>query len=141
MVSSVTSGFQNYAAAHPLSFLNLRNDFEMTGWEHRHVISEDESSGINRLDGELLHAYLAAKGSYSLVFNKTLPSGSIITAVVATSVFTVVMILAAFVAMLLAFVARLLSQLEPRFSIRKHPFVFMMAPAGLILSILHISLL
>ena len=128
LVMSVTSGFRTYAAIYPLHFLN--RSWRETAWVHNHVISEGDRAGFIRADNMLLDGYLAEEGVRAVILNRTLPAGTIISAIMATSIFTWILILSATGAIGLASSARALVWMDGPFLIRGHPFVFVMLAVG-----------
>lgn len=134
IISSISTGFRTYTTVHPLAFFHPR--YNESVWRHIYMISESDQAGWNEIDQELLNAYLVSEGAKSMVLNKGLPAGSIMSAIMATSVFTILLLIGAIVAIGIASVAGILTRLNSLFLIERHPFTFVMLSAGLLLALL-----
>lgn len=139
MVASLPTGFRTYASSHPLHYVRVFEDSSV--WMHKHVISEDESGGLTRIDSELAKSYLAEEGVGLSVLSRTLPAGTIISAIMATSFFTIILLVSATSSIMLAAGARTMSRLSGVFLVQRYPFVFVMTSAGIVASIFRILFL
>jgi hypothetical protein len=139
LVSSVMTGFSTYSASHPLIF--LRASPSSSAWRHRHLISEDDRAGFIALDSQLLNGYLGSEGVSTQLLNKGLPAGSMIFATMATSLFTILLLIGGALAASLAGIAGILSKLNGIFMIERHPFVFVMLVVGFVTWLFRIAFL
>ncbi|MGZ8284582.1 MAG: hypothetical protein ACXW27_05605 [Allosphingosinicella sp.] len=139
LVTSVATGFRTYASVHPSYFFDP--DRSSAVWIHEHVISEREEAAINRLDQAFLDALLAEDGAKTNILNRSIAGGTLISAIMATPFFTILMLISAMGAISLANAATALTRLEGIFLIRKHPFVSIMVAAGMLALLFRLSFL
>jgi hypothetical protein len=139
LVSAVTTGFRTFAQVHPLSYLIPAESGSV--WRHMHVISEGDRGGLIDIDRQLLYSYLAESGVGNAVLNRSLPGGLLITAIFATSTFTVLLLIAGLLATALSSGAIAISNLGGHFNIEKYPFVFVLLTAGTLVSVFYLIVL
>jgi len=136
LVPSTLAGLRSGTSMNPLHYLsNQPGEGFSDAWRHRQYISDFDRSGVFDLDQKFLEAYLSDDGIRNILLSKSLPAGAMISAIMATSLFTIVLLVSAIFAGLVGRSARVLRTLDRSMLVHDHPFVFVFLFVGICVSI------
>jgi hypothetical protein len=139
-VGFITTDPGEYASINPMAAVNFeRRGGSTEAWADVHYESEIDHSASAELDGAFLRAYLAEEGIQNQIATKQLPAKPMIFAVMSTSIFTILMLLGAGVAIITGASARMLNLLNRRLLVQKYPFTFVLLLVGVISSLVVLS--